>query len=61
MDKFEKCYAEVKVPKKFIKWGFKKEWHFKLMIWYLYIKACWEYRKYYGLKKGGANEQNFEA
>ena len=49
MTKFEKCYAEVKVPEKLMKWGFKKKWHYKLMIWYIYIKACIAHRKYYGL------------
>lgn len=49
MNEFEKCYAEVKISKKFIKWGFKKPWHYKVMIWYLYIKACVAFRKHYGL------------
>ena len=42
---FEQCYAEVHVSEKLMKWGFKKEWHYKLMIWYIYIKACVAYSK----------------
>lgn len=49
MNTFEQCYVEVKVSEKLIKWGFKKKWHFKLMIWYIYLKACIAYRKHYGL------------
>ncbi len=49
MNGFEKAYAEVELNKKFIKWGFKKRWHYKVMIWYIYIKTCIAYRKHYGL------------